>query len=103
MYWLPSTSVRCEPLPSLTNNGYGVQPDQVARAVLLTPPGISRHAASNSSPLVAVSSPATSCAWAEEAPAASAFTVFMDKPFGYQRVAASGINTRRGVCSLPAS
>src|SRR5690349_7960961 len=47
IYSLPSTSRRREPCPLCTNNGYGVQPAHVARAVLLTPPGMTRHAASN--------------------------------------------------------
>src|SRR5215468_2718320 len=48
MYSLPSTSRKREPWPDSTNSGYGVHPDQVARAVLLTPPGMTRQAASKS-------------------------------------------------------
>src|SRR5690242_1872591 len=75
MYSLPSTSVNREPLPLSTNNGYGSQPDHVARAVLLTPPGMERQAMSNSLPLRAVSRPSASWAAAAEAAAFAEFMV----------------------------
>src|SRR6185312_5912984 len=75
MYSLPSTSVSREPVPLCTNNGWGVQPDHVARAVLLTPPGMERHAMSNSLPLRAVSRPSASWAAAAEAAAFAEFMV----------------------------
>src|SRR5579859_3434950 len=62
MYSLPSTSRKREPCPSCTNSGYGDQPAQVARAVLFTPPGITRQAVSNNSALRLVFRPATSVA-----------------------------------------
>jgi len=60
MYSLPSTSRRREPSPLSTNSGYGVHHDQGARAVRLTPPGMSLHAASNNLALLAVLVPAMS-------------------------------------------
>src|SRR6185437_4407275 len=75
MYSLPSTSVSREPLPPCTNSGYGIQPDHVARAVLLTPPGMERQAMSNSLPLPAVSRPSASWAAAAEAAALAEFMV----------------------------
>src|SRR5690242_204997 len=79
MYVLPSTSRRCEPCPLSTNSGYGVQPAHVARAVLLTPPGMDRHAASNALALRGVSSPAASGA-ASTVEAAAAFAEFIGCP-----------------------
>src|SRR6185437_9392734 len=93
MYALPSTSVRCEPVPPCTNSGYGFHPDQVARAVLLTPPGMVRHALSNSFPLPAVSSPSASRALLAEA------AVLIDAfiRFDFRCSAASVAGARHGV------
>src|SRR6185312_15900545 len=75
MYSLPSTSRKREPCPPSTNSGYGAQPDQVARAVLLTPPGMERQASSNNLALRDVSSPSAS--WALPTDAAALIDAFI--------------------------
>src|SRR5690348_14384090 len=83
MYSLPSTSVRREPSPAATNSGYGVHPHQVARAVLLTPPGMLRQALPTSTALVEVSMPGARPATrapSGDIPTASGFTIPMAGP-----------------------
>src|SRR5690348_13271075 len=83
MYSLPSTSVRREPSPLATNSGYGAHPDQVARAVLLTPPGMVRQAAPNRPALMEVSMPGARPATPAASggiPMTSGFTIPMEEP-----------------------
>src|SRR5579875_323012 len=93
MYSLPSTSVSREPSPLSTNSGYGVQPDHVARAVLLTPPGIDRQAISNSSALREVSSPGASCAPPTEGAASVVVLIDAFIRFAFRKYDLSGLES----------